>query len=477
MFERGSEWARWDLHVHTPETKKNDQYAGSTLKEKWDNFYNAINQYIGDGTDSIHDIVAIGITDYLSVDNYLKVINDERLPKTVKLVLPNVEMRLSLSSHQSLVNIHCIFDPQIVEELNDRFFSKLMLKMSDRSYAASKQDLIALGRKFDQNITEDEALKLGINQFNMPVESIREVFNSDPVLREHTLIGISNSSNDGASGLSKSLQYQRVDLYNIADFIFSSNPKDIEYFLGKGCDSVQKIKSMYGSLLPCICGSDAHKIDKLFKPNKERYCWIKSNPTFNGLKQIICEPESRVRICNSKPEEKKPYYYISEVKFNDPEFPKQNLLLNPQLNCIIGGKSTGKSLLLHNIARAVDISQVKEKMDSCNLKGTLELPHFEVIWGDNSIDKVEEESKHKILYIPQTYLNRISDVKEEQTEIDKIIESVLFQYKDIKDARDELENAIRERKNYYNQVCINLIATYNEIKRLKMNLRNRAMLQ
>ena len=385
----------------------------------------------------------------------------------MKLVLPNVEMRLSLSSRQSLVNIHCIFDPKIVKQLNDRFFSKLMIKMSDRSYAASKQDLIALGRKLDRTITEDEALKLGINQFNMPVESIREVFNSDPELREHTLIGISNSSNDGASGLSKSLQFQRVDLYNIADFIFSSNPKDIEYFLGGGCDSVQKIKSMYGSLLPCICGSDAHKIDKLFEPDKERYCWIKSNPTFNGLKQILCEPESRVRICNTKPEEKESYHYISEVKFNDQRFPSQSLVLNSQLNCIIGGKSTGKSLLLHNIARAVDKSQVKEKMDSCNLKGTLELPNFEVIWGDNSVDKVEAESKHKILYIPQTYLNRISDVKEEQTEIDKIIENVLFQYKDIKDARDFLEDAIRKEKNHYNQVCINLIATSNEIDRLK----------
>lgn len=33
-FLRGSEWRRWDLHVHTPETKKNDQYVGSTTEEK-----------------------------------------------------------------------------------------------------------------------------------------------------------------------------------------------------------------------------------------------------------------------------------------------------------------------------------------------------------------------------------------------------------------------------------------------------------
>ena len=32
---RGSEWRRWDLHIHTPGTMRNDQYAGSTLEEKW----------------------------------------------------------------------------------------------------------------------------------------------------------------------------------------------------------------------------------------------------------------------------------------------------------------------------------------------------------------------------------------------------------------------------------------------------------
>lgn len=39
FFPRGSEWRRWDLHVHTPETKKNDQYEEKTIEEKWDNFY------------------------------------------------------------------------------------------------------------------------------------------------------------------------------------------------------------------------------------------------------------------------------------------------------------------------------------------------------------------------------------------------------------------------------------------------------
>lgn len=55
-YKRGSEWRRWDLHVHTPQTLKNDQYEGKTVDEKWDNFYNTIVDYIGDGTDPLKKI-------------------------------------------------------------------------------------------------------------------------------------------------------------------------------------------------------------------------------------------------------------------------------------------------------------------------------------------------------------------------------------------------------------------------------------
>ena len=36
-YPSGSEWRRWDLHIHMPETNKNDAYAGSTSEEKWEN--------------------------------------------------------------------------------------------------------------------------------------------------------------------------------------------------------------------------------------------------------------------------------------------------------------------------------------------------------------------------------------------------------------------------------------------------------
>ena len=41
----GSEWKRWELHIHTPNTKKNDQFIGKTIQEKWEKYYEDISEY------------------------------------------------------------------------------------------------------------------------------------------------------------------------------------------------------------------------------------------------------------------------------------------------------------------------------------------------------------------------------------------------------------------------------------------------
>ena len=153
----GSEWRRWDLHIHTPQTLKNDNYVGSTSDEKWDAFYTAVSNYVGDGSDRNRAIAAVGITDYLSIDNYLKVCADHRLPDTIKLILPNVEMRLTLTAQESPVNIHMIFDPCIVDALEDRFFGKLSFKYGDTTFSATKSELIRFGKLMDNSSTNEQA--------------------------------------------------------------------------------------------------------------------------------------------------------------------------------------------------------------------------------------------------------------------------------------------------------------------------------
>ena len=121
----------------------------------------------------------------------------------------------------------------------------------------------------------------------------------------------------------------------------------------------------FGSLKPCVWGSDAHKPEQLFKPALNRNTWIKSNPTFEGLKQIVYEPDERVKIQENIPEEKTPYLVIDKVRFIDKTGNKTFTPLwvefNQNLNEIIGGKSSGKSLLLHHIAKTIDSTQVDEK--------------------------------------------------------------------------------------------------------------------
>ena len=34
-YPRGSEWRKWDLHIHTPETLKEDEFEGLTPEEKF----------------------------------------------------------------------------------------------------------------------------------------------------------------------------------------------------------------------------------------------------------------------------------------------------------------------------------------------------------------------------------------------------------------------------------------------------------
>lgn len=133
-FSRGSEWRRWDLHVHTPGTNKNDQYEGSAIDDRWNNFYKSILDYIGDGSDKSKSIVSIGVTDYLSIENYKRVINEKRLPESIKLVIPNVELRMTPMSRNEGINIHFLFNPAIVDDLEDCFFSQLSFEYNSRRY-------------------------------------------------------------------------------------------------------------------------------------------------------------------------------------------------------------------------------------------------------------------------------------------------------------------------------------------------------
>lgn len=465
---RGSEWRRWELHLHTPGTKKADQYTGKTTDEKWDNFYTSIANYIGDGSDPLHSICAVAITDYLSIDNYLKVCEDKRLPNSVKFVFPNVELRMTPIASDSPINIHCLFDPSIVGELEGRFFANLKFEYNRNNYGATKSELIRLGCDFqkDQSLSDEDALKIGLSQYVISLETLSNVFKGNPQLKEKTIIVVSNSSTDGASGLRahsdyfldniSQLEATRRAIYQLSDMVFSSNPKDIAYFLGEGPDSIDVVKEKCGSLMPCIHGCDAHSNEKVFAPADDRFCWIKADPTFEGLKQVLYEPKERVRISSSVPDGKPEYYVIDRVEIagND-KFSPEPIYFSDKLTCIIGGKSTGKSLLLHNMAMAIDEKQVEKKQETATTN-VRRIPELKVYWRDG-ICSDDRDKERKIVYIPQTYLNRLSDEEQETTEVDTIIQDIVLQDEKCNEAYHLMLEQISEQKQKIAKLIVDFL--------------------
>lgn len=476
-YPRGAEWRRWDLHLHTPETKKNDQYSGKTAEEKWDSFYSKIEKYISDGVDSTKNIAVIGITDYLSIDNYLKVIKDERLPKSVKLVVPNIEMRIQPVSAKTPINIHFIFDPHIVDSLESCFFGKLEFSYGTKKFSARKDELVRLGKEIKLGAPDEQAYIEGLAQFVPTLESVKEVFR-DSELRDSTIIGVSNSTSDGVSGITSLSSYceeegqpsqltlTRQDIYRFVDFIFSAKQSDIQYFLGEKKDSEKTVIEKCGSLKPCLHGSDAHELNKIFEPDEKRYCWVKADPTFNGLRQVLYEPKERVRISPLKPETKVDYHVIDKVEIESDEFSKESIFLNDKLTSIVGGKSTGKSVLLNNIALAIDPKQVNEKME-ISRNHTKILSKVKVYWADGTASVTgEEDNTHKIIFIPHTYLNRLSDENGESTEIDGIIQDIVLLNPEANLAYRLMGEQLQKIKPERDKQIYDMVRVYNEMNEL-----------
>jgi hypothetical protein len=105
-FLKGSEWRKWDLHVHTPESSG---YSGT-----WEEFKVQLQNA---------DCSVIGINDYFSIAGYKKTkeeIANSTLNIGEKNILPVVEMRMtdSLQNRNTTTNGNIHFNFHII--FNDK---------------------------------------------------------------------------------------------------------------------------------------------------------------------------------------------------------------------------------------------------------------------------------------------------------------------------------------------------------------------
>ena len=372
-------------------------------------------------------------------------------------------MRITPVSSKAAMNIHFICNPNIVSQLDVKLFSQLTFKHSNgQTFHAVKDDFIKLGQLFDATLVDDAAYRKGIEQFVVDLSNLKQILDVDKDLRENVIVVVSNSSNDGASGIGNSsrqnansdLTVVRDDLCYFADMFFCATESSIKYFLGEGPLTKEQIVRKYGRLKPCIHGCDAHKNIDILTSNSNRYCWIKADCTFEGLKQIIYEPKERVKICDAHPEKKRNYNVIDKITINDERFSPVPIVFNPNLTCFIGGKSTGKSIILNNMARLIDFEQYKLKYSGKDFA----IQNMKVYWKDGTIS--DGTNKKNIVYIPQTYLNSLSDNQEEKTEIDEIIQDIILQDKEIKKAYEDFQYDLNETKTALDKEIYDTVKAY-----------------
>lgn len=358
MTIQGSVWRKWDLHIHSPATMLNNQFAGTNDNEKW-------NAYI-DALEHLGEYGALGITDYFSIDGYLrtKEFKSQGRLENVAEIFPNIELRiLPVTESVKAINIHVITCPTIVPELNEVLFGNLEFTYDGNAHKCTRDGLVRLGRAHsrDTSLEERQAYLIGVQQFKIDYNQLAECFRKSRRLRQLAIIAVANRSGDGNSGIQGSgFEAVRQEIYRLSDVIFSGVPNDREYFLGRGVDDPEQIRSKLGGLKPCVHGCDAHSLDKLGNPDLSRHTWIKADPSFEGLRQILFEPSTRVSIGSTAPPT--PIHRIRRVRIDLPDDTQMHwegseqpfclrghteLAFAPGLTCVIGGRGAGKSTLLN----------------------------------------------------------------------------------------------------------------------------------
>lgn len=103
--------------------------------------------------------------------------------------------------------------------------------------------------------------------------------------------------------------------------------------------------------IACLMSSDAKALSKEESAENYvgmRYTWIKmSEPSVEALRQAFLDHESRIRLQPVRPSDDERHPRILSVSVTNAAFLEdQTVSFSPNLNCVIGGRGSGKSSLL-----------------------------------------------------------------------------------------------------------------------------------
>lgn len=351
MIGRGSEWLRWEPHIHAPGTVLNNQFGGGT---PWDTYLTSIET-------ATPKIEAVAVTDYYLTEAYEEFLRHKasgRLPD-VQLIFPNVELRLDVAAKAGFVNIHLLVSPEDPNHLVElhRILQRLQFIAFGDTFNCSRDDLIALGKRADTQIIDDQAgLAHGATQFKVSFDQLRRVMRESDWAKANILVAVAGAAGDGTSGLRQAADAtMRQEIEKFSDIIFSSNPAQREFWSGRKVVTPDQLRERYGGCKPCLHGSDAHDQKTVGQPAKDRYSWVKGGLEFDALRQACIDPEGRAYVGVDPPNTAMPSQVISHVAISDASWAATpSIPLNSGLVAIIGARGSGKTALADVIAAGCD---------------------------------------------------------------------------------------------------------------------------
>ncbi|MGH9699789.1 MAG: TrlF family AAA-like ATPase [Candidatus Acidiferrales bacterium] len=351
MVNRGSEWRRWEPHIHAPGTVLNDQFGRD----------NAWGNYLATLESATPRIEAVAVTDYYVTDTYEEMVRQRNLGRLpdVQLIFPNIEVRLDVAARSGFVNLHLLVSPEDPDHLVEvqRILRRLQFNAHGDRFDCTREELIRLGKRADTTIRDDRgALAHGATQFKVNFTQLREVLSQSEWAKKNILIAVAGGAGDGTSGVRQAADATlRQEIEKFSHVIFASSQAQREFWLGRRAVSVNDLRARYNGCKPCLHGSDAHDQLATGQPSDNRFSWIKGALTFDALRQACIDPGDRAYVGAEPPRRAMPSQVISQVEIIHASWAVTTTIpLNPGLVAIVGARGSGKTALTDVIATGCD---------------------------------------------------------------------------------------------------------------------------
>ncbi|QSR32332.1 hypothetical protein CFI00_17935 [Nocardioides sp. S5] len=219
--------------------------------------------------------------------------------------------------------------------------------------------------------------------------------------------------------------------------IFASSPAQRTFWLGEGALSIDKLTKKYDGRKVCLHGSDAHKLDRVGKPDGDRYTWIKGDATFESLRQACLEPKERAIVGEQPQKGALDYRVIERIIVSDADWmATPEIELAPGLVAIIGARGSGKTALADLIAAGAGAASTNESDQTFLQRARSHLAgsKVELTWADGETSDTElppnfsfDHDVPRVQYLSQQFVERLCSSEGITDELLAEIERVIFE--------------------------------------------------